>query len=83
MPNGKHPLTVDDLRVHTREIVSHFNASQSNQDKWIHEEFMVVNTKLDAIMSGEVLVTRRQFQRLLRILDARGIKINEAEVLAA
>lgn len=65
MPNGKHALTVDDLRVHTRDIISHFNASQSIQDQKIdqgfasvNKEFLqmkdehaVMNTKLDAIMS--------------------------------
>lgn len=59
MPKGKQPLTVDVLRVHTREIIGNFSASQGKQEEWIRDEFMTVNTKLDAIMSGEVLVTRK------------------------
>lgn len=92
------PLTRNDLKAElsgfrdgvreetkeaTREIIGHFNASQGKQDEWIKEEFSTINTKLDAIMSGEVLVTRKQFQRLLRTLAARGIEVNEAEILAA
>ncbi|MEK7538121.1 MAG: hypothetical protein AAB619_04090 [Patescibacteria group bacterium] len=61
----------EEMKGATREIISHFNASQGKQDELIKEEFSTINTKLDAIMSGEVLVTRKQFQRLLRTLVAR------------
>jgi len=83
MPNGHQPITLDFLRSQTREIIEHFEASQRKQDEWIHEEFTSVNTKLDAIMSGEVLVTRKQLQRLLRELSARGITLNEKKILAS
>ncbi len=72
-----------EMKETTREIISHFSASQGKQNDWIKEEFSTINTKLDAIMSGELLVTRKQFQRLLRTLAARGIEVNEAEILAA
>lgn len=50
----------------TREITSHFNTSQDKQSQWIRDEFEVVNTKLDAIMSGEVFVIRPQAKSNLR-----------------
>lgn len=52
----------DEIRENTREIISHFNRSQGEQTEWIKDEFSSVNTKLDAIMSGEVFVTRKQFE---------------------
>lgn len=49
----------------------------------LEHHLVVVNTKLDAIMSGEILVTRTQLHRLLRILKTKGIEIDETEVLTA
>lgn len=83
MPNGHQPITANFLRAQTREVIEHFEVSQRKHEEWIHEEFMSVNTKLDAIMSGEVLVTRKQLQRLLRELSVQGISRNEKNILAA
>ncbi len=73
----------DEIRENTRTIIAHFNESQGTQTAWIKEDFNVVNTKLDAIMSGEVLVTRKQIERLLNALKANGIELNPSEILAA
>lgn len=70
----------DEIRENTRDIISHFNGSQGQQNEWMKEQFLVVNTKLDAIMSGEVLVTRKQLDRLVRALKTQGIKLDEAEI---
>ncbi len=80
----------DEIRENTREIISHSNQSQGKQNIAIDNRFTKVDTqlldlhtKLDAIMSGEVLVTRKQLERLLRALKAKGIELNEADILAA
>lgn len=70
----------------TREVIRHFNQSQGEQNRRLERmetELLQANTKLDAIMSGEVLVTRKQMERLLRALKAKGIELDEADILAA
>lgn len=49
----------------------------------IETDLTQVNTKLDAIMSGEILVTRKQIERLINALESQGIKLNISEILAA
>lgn len=91
-PLGRAHLdsAVSTIRRDIRDVVTHFNKSQGKQTEWlkrefreVREQFQIVNTKLDAIMSGEVLVTRKQLERLLRALKAKGIELDEAEILAA
>lgn len=98
------PATKDDLKNlgeglreaisgNTREIIDHFNKSQSLQNlrldkidgrlEHIETDLTQVNTKLDAIMSGEILVTRKQIERLLEALRVKGIVLNVSEILAA
>jgi len=81
------------IAENTRDIIGHFNTSQGIQNKRldsiderlvrIETEMVQVNTKLDAIMSGEMLVTRKQIERLINALEAQGIKLNLTEILAA
>lgn len=71
------------IKEGTRDVISHFNQSQGKQTEWIKQEFAEVNTKLNAIMSGEVLVTRPQIKRLIRALKAKGIELDEAEIFAS
>lgn len=84
------PLTRSELdqrlTAATREIIDHFTKSQAIQSRRLDsldQQFATVNTKLDAIMSGELLVTRKQLQRLLHMLKKKGIEVDEAEILAA
>ncbi len=56
----------EQMRENTREIISHFNQSQSKQNEWIKDSFETINTKLDAIMSREVFVIRPQAKGNLR-----------------
>lgn len=71
------------IKGNTQDLISHFNKSQGLQDERMDAQFSDVNTKLDAIMSGEILVTRRQVERLISALEAQGIKLNVCEILAA
>jgi hypothetical protein len=49
----------------------------------IENEFAQVNTKLDAIMSLETIATRKHLQAMIRALRAKGIELDEREILAA
>lgn len=74
-----HDAIRAEMRQNTKDIIS--DQRQSLQP--IRGELQEANTKLDAIMSGEVLVTRKQLERVLRALKARGIELDEHEIFAA
>lgn len=67
------------MRIQTKDILEHVGKRFDNID----QELLQVNTKLDAIMSGEVLVTRKQLERLLQALKDKGIDLDETKILAA
>lgn len=73
----------DEIQENTRDIISHFNKSQSQQTAWIRQEFVEVNTKLEAVMSGEVLATRKQNERIVHALKNKGISLDEEEIFRA
>lgn len=74
---------INDLARHFTTALGKFAERTDSQFAHIDEQFTEVNTKLDAIMSGEVLVTRKQIERLITALEAQGIKLNVSEILAA
>ncbi len=74
-------VTKDHLDAAVQEITRHFNQALGKFRIHADEQFSDIQTKLDAIMSGEVLVTRKQLQRLLHALRDRGIELNEEEIL--
>ncbi len=81
---------IDGLHAEMNGLARHFTTSLGKLEERmearfssIDSQFVEVNTKLDAIMSGEILVTRKQLERLLTALEAQGIKLNVSEILAA
>lgn len=75
-----------EMRQNTRDIVRHFSDSQNGQNKEIREIkglMFEAHTKLDAIMSLDVIATRKQLLSLMRALKLKGIELDEAEILAA
>jgi hypothetical protein len=79
------PLTKDHLDEAARDLARHFATGLGSLRQHIDEQFAQVNTKLDAIMSGEVLVTRDQLhdtiRKLARELKAKGIDLDESKIL--
>ncbi len=74
------PVTKDDLRVATREIIDHFNKSQSEQNQQlgaIAED--VAKIKLAVI---DLLATDRHLHNLVAALQRQGIKLSETEVFS-
>ena len=84
------PATKDDLKhlgegLHAgiNDLTRHFTTALGKLGEHVDGQFAEVNTKLDAIMSGEILVTRKQIERLINALERQGIKLNVSEILAA
>lgn len=69
----KHDGIRSEIRENTRDILGYINKKISPVGEQIGE----INTKLEAIMSGEILVTRSQFLNLVRQLKSQGIKLEE------
>lgn len=74
----------DEIRENTRDIISHVNkgmgtlrSDMNSGFNRVDQQFVEVNTKLEAIMSGEVLVTREEHKKLVSTLRHQGIRINE------
>jgi len=59
------------------------SSQMRDRSEKVGEQLVTINAKLDAIMSGEVLVTKEQFLRLLRMLEAAGITIDEQEIFSS
>lgn len=80
------------MTANTREIISHFNQSQGEQNKRFDERFAAMDVrfaaiehrldgmdaKIDAIM--EMLATRKELVSLVRALKAKGIELEESEI---
>lgn len=62
------------IRGDIRELTSHFNRSQAEQNDRLDE----MDAKLDAIM--EMLAMRKELKNLVRELRAHGIAIDAAKV---
>ncbi len=80
----------DTIRADIKDLARHFTTAQAKLETKVDNlatrtdvQFLEVNTKLDAIMSGEILVTRKQIQRLITALETQGLKFNISEILAA
>lgn len=50
-----HTAVREEMRIQTKDILEHVGKRFDNID----QELLQVNTKLDAIMNGEVLMTRK------------------------
>ncbi len=80
-----HDAIRAESRENTREIIRDQRESLRPIKKDLHDvrdDIRETNTKLDAIMSGDVLVTRHQMLRLLEKLKAQGIRVDEKEIFA-
>lgn len=71
----------EDLKSRIRDLVQHFNESQSGQTAQIDARFDEVDSKLTAIM--EMLTLRKELRSLIRELKAQGIRIDESKVLVS
>ncbi len=69
--SGLHDAVHAELRATTKDLVSHF----SKQFDKMHQAQAETNTKLDAIMNGDVLVTRSQLLRVFAKLKAQGVPL--------
>ena len=81
-----HDAIRAEMRQSTKEIIGDQRESTRPIKKGLQElreQMGEANTKLDAIMSGDVLVTRSQLLRVLEKLKAQGFKIDEREIFAA
>lgn len=65
-----------------RDILNHVTTGREQQTAWLKEEFEKIGVKLEAIMSGDVLVTKKQLQRVLQALERRGIILDQKEIFA-
>lgn len=74
---------INDLAGHFTTALGKLGGHVDDLSSHMDEQFLEVNTKLDAIMSGEILVTRKQIQRLITALETQGMKLNVSEILAA
>ncbi|MBI4092347.1 MAG: hypothetical protein HY420_00290 [Candidatus Kerfeldbacteria bacterium] len=71
--------TKDDLTDAVHTLTASMNSRFTKIDQTLTE----AHTKLDAIMSLDVIATRKQLLILMRALKAKGIDLDEAEILAA
>lgn len=81
-----HEAIRAELRHAAKDIISDQRQSLTPIQSDLHglrEQMREAHTKLDAIMSGEVLLTRAQFSRLLERLRAMGISVDEREIFAS
>jgi hypothetical protein len=62
------------MQENTKEIVQHFNKSQTAQN----DRFTVIEAKLDSIM--DELATRKELRNLVGELKRQGVQIQEEKV---
>ncbi|MFA6587783.1 MAG: hypothetical protein WCT08_01805 [Patescibacteria group bacterium] len=88
----KTNIKVDNLRLELkddiRQVISHFNKSQGEQNRRLDSidtrldafdiRFDSVDTRLEAIMS--MLATRKEMHNLVRELKNQGINLEEARI---
>jgi len=81
-----HDAIRAEMRQDTKDLISDQRESlqplKSGLDG-LRDQMRDVHTKLDAIMSGDVLVTRHQLLRLIEKLKAQGFTVDEKELFAA
>jgi hypothetical protein len=84
------PLTKEHLDASLQDLVRHFTRSlatladrSDRRFDGLDQQLREARVKLDAVMSGEVLVTRKQLTRLLERLRSRGIDLSEQEIFGA
>jgi len=80
-----HDAIRAEMRLNTKDIIGDQRESLRPIRKDLHglrDQVREANTKLDAIMSGDVLVTRDQLLRLMEKLKAQGITVDEREIFA-
>ena len=65
-----------EMRDNTKDLLNYMGQRFSKLD----EQLVPINTKLDAIMTGDVLVTRGQLLRVFAKLKAQGVTIDEREI---
>lgn len=74
---------IKDLTRHFTQGTGTLRREMHNRFDDVDEELTEAHTKLDAIMSLDVIATRKQLLILMRALKAKGIELDEAEILAA
>ncbi|MBI4092408.1 MAG: hypothetical protein HY420_00620 [Candidatus Kerfeldbacteria bacterium] len=76
------------IKENTREIISHFNASQGEQNKRLDR----IETKVDTMAEDvakvklavvDLIATDRHLHNLVRELKAQGVKLDEAKIFAS
>jgi len=80
-----HDAIRAEMRHNTRDIIDDQRESLRPIQKDLHglrAQMREANTKLAAIMSGDVLVTRDQLLRVFDKLKAQGITVDEREIFA-
>jgi hypothetical protein len=80
-----HDAIRAEMRENTKDIIGDQRESLQPIRKdlrGVRDQMREANTKLDAIMSGDVLVTRGQLLRLMEKLKAQGITVDEREIFA-
>ena len=90
---GLHDAFRAELRQNTKDLIADQReslvpirtdlAAVRSDVTSLRDQMREVHTKLDAIMSGDVLVTRHQLLRLVGKLKAQGISLDETELFAA
>ena len=80
-----HDAIRAEMRQNAKDIIGDQRQTLQPIRKDLHglrDQMREANTKLDAIMSGDVLVTRDQLLRLLEKLKAQGFSVDEREIFA-
>lgn len=77
--HGIHSAVQAEIRAATKDILDHVGKGFSK----VNQELTEMNTKLEAIMSGEVLVSKEQLLLLIDQLKERGIEVNTSRLFAS
>lgn len=85
------PLTQAHLTVAVKEIVTHFNESQSQQSQRFDARFDGIDRRLDGIADDVRLLKRAvldlaadvHLHNLVRELRAKGIELDESKIFVA
>lgn len=78
----------DEIRENTRDIISHFNASQGEQNKELkamHADIFELKEDVSKIKLAvvDLMATDRHMHNLVAALQRNGIALNEAEIFTS
>lgn len=82
----------DEIKENTREIISHFNASQGAQNVWIKDRFDRVDANVETLAEDvakiklavvDLMATDRHMHNLVRELKSKNIAIDEQRVFSS